>query len=109
MIIQGLLAGCFILGFTIYLSSFRSRVRDRFLALGMLVLALVAITFPNITSVVANAIGVGRGTDLVTYMTFSCGAVLIVLLYAKISATEATLTKVIRHIAIIEASKPETK
>lgn len=109
MIIQGLLAGCFILGFTIYLSSFRSRVRDRFLALSMLILALVAIMFPNITSVVANAIGVGRGTDLVTYMTFSCGAVLAVLLYAKISATEATLTKVIRHIAIIEASKPETK
>jgi hypothetical protein len=107
MIIQAILAGCFILGFAIYLSSFRSRARDRLLALTMLMVALIAIAFPNITSIVANAIGVGRGTDLVTYMTFSFGAVLIVLLYAKISATQATLTKVIRHIALIEASKPQ--
>jgi hypothetical protein len=62
-----------------------------------------AIIFPNITQVVADLVGVGRGTDLVLYM--SVVVVMFVLLhyYTKFVELQRQLTEVTRELAILRA------
>jgi hypothetical protein len=106
MIVQALLASLFFLAFVLYLSSFRSTGRDRILASVMFVLALAAVSMPELTMRIANMLGIGRGADLIMYVSVSCGTVLAVLLYAKIASVDAKLTKLVRHTAISEALAP---
>ncbi len=40
----------------------------RSLALGVIALGVVAVLFPGLVTEAANAVGVGRGTDLVVYV-----------------------------------------
>ena len=62
-----------------------------------------AIIFPNITQIVAHFVGVGRGTDLVLYM--SVVVVMFVLLhyYTKFVELQRQLTEVTRELAILRA------
>ncbi len=62
-----------------------------------------AIIFPNITQAAADLVGVGRGTDLVLYM--SVVAVMFVLLhyYTKFVELQRQLTEVTRELAILRA------
>ena len=69
-----------------------------------------AIIFPNITQAAADLVGVGRGTDLVLYM--SVVVVMFVLLhyYTKFVELQRQLTEVTRELAIlrgeVERAKP---
>jgi len=62
-----------------------------------------AIIFPNITQAAADLVGVGRGTDLVLYM--SVVVVMFVLLhyYTKFVELQRQLTEVTRELAILRA------
>lgn len=104
-LIQPTLLVLSILALLIYLRFFRSVLIDRLLALGIFALQVIAITFPDITSDFAQALGVGRGTDVLFYL-FASGSVFVyVLLYGKMLSTEAKVTEVVRHVAIREARK----
>ena len=66
-------------------------------------LAAGAIALPGSTRVVAKALGIGRGTDLVLYCF-----VLIVLMgfymtYVRLRRVDANLTLLVRHLAIQNA------
>jgi small membrane protein len=75
------------------------------------VLALVAgmgiffIIFPNLTTVFANKLSVGRGTDLLIYLSIVMFFIVSMLLYSKMRKIEATQTHIIRHLAIQNAVK----
>lgn len=65
-------------------------------------LAIVVVIWPDLTVRIANAVGVGRGVDLVVYVS------VIFLFYSsfrlllRIEKLEKNLTEVIRHKAIDE-------
>jgi hypothetical protein len=63
----------------------------------------VAVVFPDITQDAAELVGVGRGTDLVTYIAIV--AVMFVLLhyYTKFVDLQRQLTGVTRELAILRA------
>jgi hypothetical protein len=63
----------------------------------------VAVLFPETTQDAADLVGVGRGTDLITYIAIV--AVLFVLLhyYTKFVDLQRQLTEVARELAILRA------
>lgn len=69
----------------------------------MLAVGGLAVLFPEETDVIANAVGVGRGVDLITYVIEV--TVLFVLLhyYTKFVELQRQLTDVVRELAILRA------
>lgn len=67
--------------------------------------AIVAILFPNIFDWFAELFGVGRGADLLTYMTTFCAISFIFLILGKIKQIERDLTLVAREVALISVER----
>jgi small membrane protein len=71
------------------------------------VVGIVAVLWPMLTTYVANAVGVGRGTDLVLYV------LVVVFIYNAVATTqrihglERTVTALVRELAISRAIVPE--
>ena len=89
----------------------RSRVTRR-IGAGWIVLwlaAAIAIAFPDILAVLANALGIGRGTDLVLYVFILVGFVAFFVTYLRFRRLEEQITHIVRHIAISEASREVTQ
>ncbi len=84
----------------------RSRLRDRALALLLFLTAIVAILFPGLTTDVANALEVGRGTDLLIYIFVLGAAFGFIALNARIMRLEDHITKLVRELALSRAGKP---
>jgi small membrane protein len=68
-----------------------------------------AIVFPNMTQSAADLVGVGRGADLILYL--SIVAVMFVLLhyYTKFVDLQRQLTEVTREVAILRAEVERTR
>ena len=69
----------------------------------LIAVGAAAIVFPDLTQYAADFVGVGRGTDLVTYLAVV--AVLFVLLhyYTKFVELQRQLTAMTREVAILRA------
>ncbi|MEM9985633.1 MAG: DUF2304 domain-containing protein [Bacteroidota bacterium] len=95
------------------LINFWLRLRDqplmRVLIALVLILGVSFVLFPDASTLLANALGVGRGADMVIYLTLTGLTIGIILLYLRILRLEQQLTEVIRHQAIAQAQKPEAK
>ena len=108
-LIQIALALGSILLLVLYATFLRSTLRDRALAILLFVTAVVAILFPDLTTRLANILGVGRGTDLLIYL-FVLGAVFaFIVLNARIIRLEDHITELVRELALSRASKPEER
>lgn len=85
----------------------RSRVLDRSLIVVATVSGVVLVSFPELSKVLANYLGVGRGVDLVFYV----GLVVLGFLWLELAArqrqTEDTLTEIVRSFALLKAEKPQ--
>jgi hypothetical protein len=68
------------------------------------VLAAVAIIWPGSTRLVAGAIGIGRGADLVLYCFVLIVLVGFYMTYVRLRRLEANLTLLVRHLAIANAA-----
>ena len=66
-----------------------------------------AILRPNITRTVAEVLGIGRGADLVMYCGILAAAIGFFHFYQRFRKIEANITKLVRHLAIEEATKTE--
>lgn len=108
-LIQFILVGASSAFLLLYFLYFRSLFRDRLLALMLFGIAVIATLFPDLTTVVANMLGVGRGTDLVFYLFALMTVFILILFYGKISRIESAQTELIRELAIRSAISPETK
>ena len=93
--------------FALYLVYFRSLLRDRLIALLLLGASIVAVLAPDLTSRVALAIGVGRGTDLVFYLFAVASMFVFVLLYMRVSRLAQAQTEIVRALAMLNAKKPQ--
>lgn len=90
----------------LYLIYFRSRLRDRLIAVLFFLIAVAAVLFPDATTVIAQSVGVGRGTDLLVYLSIVAGIFAVLLLYGKISRCERLQTELVRELALRDASIP---
>ncbi len=82
---------------------FRSRLWYRLLAVFLFLTALFFVLFPDITNVIAHYLGVGRGADLLLYVTVFACIHTFLLLYMKIRKLERKATEQIRSIAMRDA------
>ena len=95
-----LLAGLAAIGWFIFLR--RNRLPFHIMTVfGLIIVAAVAVVFPEATQDAAAVVGVGRGADLVTYIAIV--AVMFVLLhyYTKFVDLQRQVTQVTRELAIL--------
>lgn len=103
-----LLAGLAAIGFFVFLR--RNKLPFHIMTVFLLLAAgAVAVVMPDLTSEVAQFVGVGRGTDLVTYIAIV--AVMFVLLhyYSKFVELQHKITELTRELAILRAEKQEPR
>lgn len=64
-----------------------------------------AAAWPSATSQVAHFLGIGRGTDLILYCAVIVMMVGFWMTYMRLRRLRQELTKVVRHIALLEGEK----
>jgi hypothetical protein len=72
-------------------------------AVGLTVAAIASIINPNISTRVANFLGVGRGTDLLLYVLIVVFAATSVGTYFRFRAQELRIVEIVRALAIRDA------
>ncbi len=90
----------------IYLTFFRSSLRDRIIALSFFFAAAAVAIFPGLSEALVAAAGVGRSTDVFIYLFSLASLFCIILLYSKAHKLERDVTQVVRYLAIANALKP---
>lgn len=103
MIIAALLIGT--LAFIAAYSAFILH-RGNMIGLLLIIMSIAGIffvIFPNETNIFANALGVGRGADLLLYICFMAGVLLIFLVHIKFRQQSILITELARAVAINEA------
>ena len=80
----------------------------RAIALLIGILGIVLVAQPEWSTVASQALGVGRGADLITYLGLVGLSFVCLLLYSKMRFLEAHLTSLIRTAAIAGAHSPTT-
>lgn len=88
------------------------RARDKKISIGELFFWLAiwgglifVVFFPNIISYIARFIGIGRGVDVIVYMSITLLFYLIFRLYVKLEETEREITKLVREHALSKRRK----
>src|SRR5262245_24362470 len=87
-----------ILGY--YFARLRSRLLDRAIVLFLAALGVILILAPGVTMRAARLVGVGRGVDLVIYLSLFSLAFLWTLLFSKQRSLETRLTALTRAVAL---------
>lgn len=73
---------------------------DILLLLVLVGTALIFVFFPDLTSTIAHRLGVGRGVDLVFYISIITFWFVIIKLYVRIRKLEKTITDIVRKDAL---------
>lgn len=88
------------------------RLKKKLLDLVLLVVlissAVVFIIWPELTTALAKKLGVGRGVDLIFYISILIFWFVLLKLYARIRLLEKSFTQIIREDAIKKVSQPDT-
>jgi hypothetical protein len=79
----------------------------RSLALGTILLGILAVLFPALVTRVANALGVGRGTDLVLYVLCVTFLFVTIAQNLRISSLHDRTVELARRQALLEAELHE--
>ena len=73
----------------------------------LVVMAIVAVLWPELTTTAANAVGVGRGTDLVLYLFVMVFAYSALVTAQRIHRLQHDITVLTRELALSRPSRPE--
>ena len=65
-------------------------------------LAIIAVMWPDSTTILANRFGIGRGTDFILYVSVAVIFYLIFKLHIKIEAISRDITKIVRKDSLDE-------
>lgn len=82
---------------------------SRILAMVMFGLLILLVLFPKITTAAADKLGVGRGVDLVFYLSHGFLLLLIIGLWRRTVALKIEVTKLARAMAFQNAVEPRDK
>ena len=88
------------------------RITSRFVRLTILLMIGAGIVFvwvPDETTSIAEALGVGRGADLLLYIWVILTLALILVLYLKVIRMGRKITLLTRAIAVANARTPESR
>ena len=88
-----------------FITRVRHRVLDLLILGAMIICAFVFIIRPDITNALAHKVGVGRGADLVFYISILIFWFIILKLYARQRKLEQMITDLIRKDALENAIK----
>ena len=108
MIIRVILIAC-VGGFAFALirsSGVRSRAWALILLAVLSALGMLAILVPEWTTLAANAVGVGRGADLLIYLLITTLAFVILMVYTRVRLLQSQVTRLARAISIQGAALP---
>ena len=64
----------------------------------------VTVAWPGVTAIIARALGIGRGADLVLYCSVIVMIVGFLMIYSRLRAVRRDLTLLVRRLAITEAA-----
>jgi len=94
-----------ILTIILFFLSFSSRFRtyQRLTIIFFYILLALMILFPRQADQIAAFFGIGRGVDLVIYLSIAILSLVVAILYAKTKINERAITKIVRDIAIMKA------
>ncbi len=85
--------------------SSRFRTYQRLIIVAFYILLSFLIIFPQKADKIAAFFGIGRGVDLIIYLSIAILSLIVAILYAKVKMNERALTKIIRTLAIMQAKK----
>lgn len=71
------------------------------------VVGIVLVWNPSLASTLANAVGVGRGTDLVVYLFIAVAAFVSLYLHLRVEASLHLLTDLARAVALQNPQRPK--
>jgi hypothetical protein len=101
--IQGILIAGFVIAAIFASTVFRTKLVYRLMALLLFLTATILVIFPDVTTVIAHALGVGRGADLVLYVSLVTGIDVALLLYLRIRDLEQRISRLVREVALRDA------
>jgi len=99
-----LFAGLIFISIYVY-RRFRNAIVDAFIIIAFIAIGIILVLFPELTTRVAHALGVGRGADLIFYLSILFFFFIILKLYARIRRLEQSITKIIRENSIASSKK----
>lgn len=105
-VIQGILIVAILLMLFISLRGRRSKVGQAWRKVGYLVLLLlmmVAVVIPSVTTRIAHSVGVGRGADLLLYITVIAFAFSATSGYLRRQDQRTEIHRLARQVALLEA------
>ncbi len=105
-LIQPILVFLLVAAVVIYFRMLRSRLLDRMLVLAVVAVGAMLVAFPRSATLLANQVGVGRGADLVLYLSAAGGGFCLLLLLSKIRDLETRVTELTRELAVRGAKRP---
>lgn len=71
-------------------------------------LFLTAVLFPELVMYIANSLGVGRGTDLLVYMSTFALICFSLIMIVKFERLQREMTALVRKLALNKADKSES-
>jgi hypothetical protein len=86
-----------------FITRWKKRILDIILLFTMVACACVFILWPDITQSLANKLGVGRGADLVFYLSILIFWFIVLKMYIRIRKLEQQFTEFIRQDALKNA------
>jgi len=72
-------------------------------------LAMLSVVYDDFAIKIANAVGVGRGADLVFYLFIPAALLTQLLQYLSYKSLERSITELSRHLALATARAPSDK
>ena len=86
-----------------FITRLKKRLLDILLLSSMIIGAIVFIIWPDITNTIAKKLRVGRGADLIFYISILIFWFVVLKLYARLRKLEQTVTEIIREDALRKA------
>lgn len=99
-----LLTGVAFIGFY-FIIRLKKRLLDILFLLALVAAAVIFIIWPDMTTRLAKFLGVGRGADLVFYISILIFWFVILKLYVRMRKLEQTFTELIRQDALQKAQQ----
>ncbi|MFA6599823.1 MAG: DUF2304 domain-containing protein [Candidatus Omnitrophota bacterium] len=106
-LIQLILIPSILIFMVIYFRRFRTLLVDRLLVLGLCLVTAALVVRPEWSVVLAKALGVGRGVDLLFYLGFVGVSFFCLMLWSKQRDLDARLTEIARTQAMDRARDPQ--
>jgi small membrane protein len=86
--------------FLYFIIRLKKRLLDIIILFLMIAGAVVFILWPDLTTIIAKRLNVGRGTDLILYLSVLIFWFMILKLYTRLRKLEQMFTKIIRDDAL---------